>query len=117
MTFTEALAARDFNFEDVSYCVGIGGTITTLAAVSLARSGEGAGVEGVTLDVSEIDRQIITYAQTDISTRKKIPGLPVERADVILPGACIVKSFMSMSGSGEIIVCDRGLRHGVMLRL
>jgi len=113
--FNESFIPRDFDFRNVSSCAGIGGTITTLAAVSAARSGE-ARVGGMELDISEIERQIIMYASTDMETRKKIPGLPADRADIILPGACIVKSFMRMSSLDKIIACDRGLRHGVMLR-
>ena len=112
MMFAEAFDSRDFDLDGVSSCVGIGGTITTLSAVSGKRPGE----SGASLDMSEIRRQIIMYAQTDIETRKKIHGLPAERADIILPGACIVKSLMDMSGQDKITVCDRGLRHGVMLR-
>ena len=114
MMFADTVA-RDFGFENAPSCVGIGGTITTLAAVSVARGGEGAGVGGLTLEVSEIERQISMYAKADIMTRNKIPGLPAERADIILPGACIVRSFMLMSNLDKIIVCGRGLRHGLML--
>ena len=112
-----ALAAsltRDFDFGNLSSCVGIGGTVTTLAAV--CAGGAGRQVGGMTLDTREIDRQIAMYASTDVETRRKIPGLPAERADIILPGACIVRSLMSVSGFGEITVCGHGLRHGVMLR-
>jgi exopolyphosphatase/guanosine-5'-triphosphate,3'-diphosphate pyrophosphatase len=112
----EAGVPRDFDFGNVSSCVGIGGTITTLAAVSAGQSGKGQHPGGVTLDKSEICRQIIMYASTDLETRKKVPGLPTERADIILPGACIVRSLMSMSGQDRIIVCRCGLRHGIMLR-
>jgi exopolyphosphatase/guanosine-5'-triphosphate,3'-diphosphate pyrophosphatase len=33
---------------------------------------------------------------------------------VILAGACIVRTVMEKLGVNRLVVCDRGLRHGVL---
>ena len=42
-------------------------------------------------------------------------GLQPKRADVILAGACIVRTVLDTLGQASLTVSDRGLRHGVLL--
>ena len=44
-----------------------------------------------------------------------IGGLQPERAEVILAGACIVRSVMDLLGAPALTASDRGIRHGVFL--
>ena len=37
------------------------------------------------------------------------------RAEVILAGACIVRTVMDLLGHDHLTVSDRGLRHGVLI--
>ena len=96
-------------------CVGVGGTVTTLASVFLGLGGAG-GVRagGSVLTVFEIERQIALYASMNIEERKKIRGMIPERADIVLPGACAVSALMDFFGAKELVVSGRGLRHGLM---
>ena len=41
-------------------------------------------------------------------------GLQPKRAEVILAGACIVRTVMRKLGAGTVTVSDRGLRHGLI---
>ena len=43
-----------------------------------------------------------------------IVGLQPKRAEVILAGACIVRTVMDKLGKPHLTVSDRGLRHGVL---
>ena len=96
--------------------VGIGGTVTTLCAVKLGLEPyDPEQVEGATLELSEIDRQIVLYASMPLEERQRIPGLHPKRADVILGGAIIVKAMMLKTGAEVITVSDRGLRHGILV--
>jgi exopolyphosphatase/guanosine-5'-triphosphate,3'-diphosphate pyrophosphatase len=72
-------------------------------------------VHGTTLDVAEIDRQIELYRTRDAEQRRAIPGLQPARAEVILAGACVVRTILTQLGHDSLTVSDRGLRHGVFL--
>jgi exopolyphosphatase/guanosine-5'-triphosphate,3'-diphosphate pyrophosphatase len=95
--------------------VGMGGAVTNLAAV---RHGLAAYdpdvVQGTILDRAEIDRQIELYRTRDSARRREIVGLQPNRADVILAGACIVRTVLELLDAGALAVSDRGLRHGVL---
>ena len=49
-----------------------------------------------------------------LDARRTIVGLQPKRADVILAGACIVRTVMEMLGQHAVTVSDRGLRHGLL---
>jgi exopolyphosphatase/guanosine-5'-triphosphate,3'-diphosphate pyrophosphatase len=66
------------------------------------------------LDLPEVERQIALYASRTADERRTIVGLQPKRAEVILAGACIVKSVMTKLGKESFTVSDRGLRHGVL---
>jgi exopolyphosphatase/guanosine-5'-triphosphate,3'-diphosphate pyrophosphatase len=51
---------------------------------------------------------------SDSSARRTIAGLQPKRAQVILAGACIVRTVMEKLGKQSFTVSDRGLRHGVL---
>ena len=62
-----------------------------------------------------MDRQIELYRTRDADARHEIVGLQPKRADVILAGACIVRTVMDKVGRDSLTVSDRGLRHGVLV--
>jgi exopolyphosphatase/guanosine-5'-triphosphate,3'-diphosphate pyrophosphatase len=66
------------------------------------------------LDQAELDRQIELYRTSDVEQRRRIVGLQPGRAEVILAGACIIRSVMEKLGQDRVTVCDRGLRHGLL---
>ena len=72
-------------------------------------------VQGTVLDPAEIDRQIELYRTTDGDARRAIVGLQPKRADVILAGACIVRTVLDQLGATSLTVSDRGLRHGLLV--
>ncbi|MGB3185782.1 MAG: hypothetical protein WBG36_10255 [Ornithinimicrobium sp.] len=93
----------------------IGGTSTNLAAVKhgLAHYDPNT-VHGTVLDLAEIDRQIETYRHRSSNQRREVVGLQPARAEVILAGACIVRTILTVTGQESVTVSDRGLRHGVV---
>jgi exopolyphosphatase/guanosine-5'-triphosphate,3'-diphosphate pyrophosphatase len=93
----------------------MGGAVTNLAAVrhQLAQY-DPEVVQGTVLDRAEVDRQIELYRSSDADGRRGIAGLQPKRAEVILAGACIVRTIMQKLGKESLTVSDRGLRHGVL---
>ena len=96
--------------------VAMGGAATNLAAVKheLATYDPDV-VQGTVLGLAEIDRQIDLYRTQTADERRRIVGLQPKRAEVILAGACIVRTVIAKLGRQSATVSDRGLRHGLLL--
>jgi exopolyphosphatase/guanosine-5'-triphosphate,3'-diphosphate pyrophosphatase len=95
--------------------VGMGGAVTNLAAVARGlETYDPDVVQGTVLDRDEIDRQIELYRTRSADDRRAIAGLQPNRAEVILAGACIVRTVISLLGRDAFTVSDRGLRHGLL---
>ena len=96
--------------------VGMGGAVTNIAAVKhgLAKYDPDI-VQGSVIERAEIKRQIELYRSQSLEARRTIVGLQPKRADVILAGACIVKTVMDKLGKDKLTVSDRGLRHGLLI--
>jgi exopolyphosphatase/guanosine-5'-triphosphate,3'-diphosphate pyrophosphatase len=94
--------------------VGIAGTVTTLAAVSLAMTTyDGARVHGLTLEVAELERVVERLAAVPLAERITIPGLEPKRADVIVAGGMVALAFLERVGASSLTVSDRGVRWGL----
>jgi exopolyphosphatase/guanosine-5'-triphosphate,3'-diphosphate pyrophosphatase len=96
--------------------VGLGGGVTNIAAVKhgLARYDPDI-VQGTVIEQAEVERQIELYRSRSADERRKVVGLQRERAEVILAGACVVKTVMSKLRKDAFTVSDRGLRHGLLV--
>ncbi|MBT3317334.1 Ppx/GppA family phosphatase [bacterium] len=106
-------------FEDISgpvdVLVGMGGTVTSLGAVfHEMKIYDPEVIQGSTLPIKEVERQVKMYRARTIDKRADTIGLMPKRADVILAGASIVLTIMRKLGTEELIISDRGLRHGLM---
>lgn len=96
--------------------VGMGGAITNIAAVKHQMAKYDPDViQGSIIERSEVERQIEMYRSKSLEERRSIVGLQPKRADVILAGACIVKTVMDKLGKDKLSVSDRGLRHGLLI--
>ncbi len=96
--------------------VGMGGAITNMTAVSLTMPAyDPDAIHGARLDLAEIDRQIELYRTRSADERRAIVGLQLKRAEVILAGACIVRTVLEKLGQDSLKVSDRGLRHGILI--
>ena len=96
--------------------VAMGGAVTNIAAVKHGLATyDPEVVHQTVLDRDEIDRQIELYRSRDADERRTVVGLQAQRADVILAGACIVREVMEKLDQATLTVCDRGLRHGLLV--
>jgi exopolyphosphatase/guanosine-5'-triphosphate,3'-diphosphate pyrophosphatase len=120
-TLREAMAAMSADLSRLDgrsapdALVAMGGVVTNMTAVAhRLATYDPAVVQGAVLHTAEIDRQIELYRSMDASARRSIVGLQPKREDVILAGACIVRTVMGKLGKDRLTVSDRGLRHGVL---
>ena len=98
------------------HLVGMGGTIANLTAVKLELATYDSDVvQGTVLERAEVDRQIDLYRSLTVEERRQIVGLQPGRAEIILAGACIVRTVLDKLGCRELTVSDRGLRHGLLI--
>ncbi|NOX37547.1 MAG: Ppx/GppA family phosphatase [Calditrichaeota bacterium] len=96
--------------------LGIGGTITTLAAVdqSLPQY-EFEKIDGYALTVERIRELFERFNALSLAEREQLPGMEKGRADIILPATLILLQAMDQLGISRLIVSARGLRYGVIL--
>lgn len=94
---------------------GIGGTITTVAAMDLKLPKyDSARVQGHELTRVSVEKTLTRLAQTPLEKRRLIPGLQPERADIIVGGVAILLEFMSFMGVEQIVVSDRDNLEGYL---
>lgn len=95
--------------------VGMGGSVTAIAAVGLGLAVYDPDiVQGSILTRAEVERQAEHYRRLPADERRSTVGLRPAHAEVILAGTCIVGTVMDMLGCGSLAVSDRGLRHGLL---
>ena len=115
----DAIAAEFSRLDDRSVpeiLVGMGGTVTNLTAVKHGLATYDPDVvQGTVLDRAEVDRQIELYRTRTVEERREIAGLQPGRAEVILAGACIVRTVLDKLDCPALTVSDRGLRHGLLV--
>jgi exopolyphosphatase / guanosine-5'-triphosphate,3'-diphosphate pyrophosphatase len=97
--------------------VGIAGTVTTIAAVSLnMRDYDASRVQGHVLMLDEVSAIVKRFGEATLEERKKIPGVLEARADVIFAGSMILERVMKRFNVGHVIVSDQGVRWGLVWR-
>lgn len=97
------------NFQD-SRLIGVGGTITTIAAVKLALiEYQWEKIHGLKMTLDEIKSIHEKLKALPLDERKKVPGLQPERADIIIYGTKILITFMEEYDFREITASDKDL--------
>jgi exopolyphosphatase/guanosine-5'-triphosphate,3'-diphosphate pyrophosphatase len=95
--------------------IGIAGTVTTLAAMSLGITKYDANrVHGMTLSYSVLQNITKMLGDTPVADRRRTPGLDPKRADVIYAGAVVLERVLSRAGADHLLVSDRGIRWGLV---
>lgn len=95
--------------------VGVGGTVTTTAAVRLAlASYDAKKVQGLKLSKSEIKSLYDKLKGMQPRERLQVPGITLGREDIIIPGLQILINIMTYWGKTQITVSDQDLLYGVI---
>lgn len=95
--------------------IGVSGTCTTLAAVSLGMSEyDSSRIHGLVLPLAEIERLQAAFLATDTAGRSRMPGLHPKRADVIVAGTAVVLRVLARYRRDSLRIADRGIRHALL---
>lgn len=95
--------------------LGVAGTWTSLAAISLRLSAyDRSHVHHSRLDRRAVDRLVGNLASLTIKQTAAIPALDPARAPVILGGAIIAREAMRTVGATEVIVSEHDLLDGLI---
>lgn len=98
--------------------VGIAGTVTTLAAVSMGlTSYDPQRIHGSTLTATELRRVVDALARMPLAERQRVPGLEPKRADVIVAGGAIALALLEHWNAESLTISDRGVRWGLAVAL
>ncbi|MGF7184189.1 exopolyphosphatase/guanosine-5'-triphosphate,3'-diphosphate pyrophosphatase [Desulfitispora alkaliphila] len=98
--------------------IGVGGTVTTAALVELKmKEYNPLKTHGFKLTYSSVRSMWQELVEKEIKERRKIVGLPSDRADIIPFGLEILLISMEELNANEIIVSEEGIMHGIIARL
>jgi exopolyphosphatase/guanosine-5'-triphosphate,3'-diphosphate pyrophosphatase len=98
--------------------IGSGGTFTSLAHMSKwQREGRHGSVQGYVLTPAEIIHLLGRLRKTPLESRREIPGLSPDRADIIVAGASVIARLARRLDTQQIMVNERGIRDGLLLRM
>lgn len=96
------------------WLIGTGGTTTILAGMKLQlQAFDREKLESTNLSLAEVDARERQLWNLPLAARKMIPGLPPNRADVILMGVTIIAEIMRRFGLGPLRPTTRGIRFAV----
>lgn len=94
--------------------IGIAGTVTTLAAVSMGLSPyDGAKVHGFTMSRDLVAKVVRDLAAMPQAERRNVRGLEPKRADVIVAGGYVALGVLDALGAESMRISDRGVRWGL----
>jgi exopolyphosphatase/guanosine-5'-triphosphate,3'-diphosphate pyrophosphatase len=98
--------------------LGTSGTVTTLAGIALDLSRYRRPlVDGTVLSRLDAEQALERLRAFDRDALARHPCVGPERADFVLPGCAIFTAIYRLWPAREIIVADRGLREGMLLRM
>lgn len=96
--------------------VGVGGTITTMAAIEQRLSPyDPERVHGYRLSRRAVERITEELAAIPAAERRRLRGLQPERADIIVAGALIVQYLMARNGVRSMTVSEADLLWALVL--
>lgn len=94
--------------------VGLGGTIRNLAKIEAARQKFGLqSINGFRLSAGSLDETIEELSDLPLAERRKIAGLSRDRADIITPGALVIREILRRLNRDELTISGAGLREGL----
>jgi exopolyphosphatase / guanosine-5'-triphosphate,3'-diphosphate pyrophosphatase len=98
--------------------LGTSGTVTTLAGVSLGLSRYRRPlVDGTVLTAEAADAALADLRALGRAGLEAHPCVGPDRVDFVLPGCAVFAALVRLWPAPRVIVADRGLREGMLLRM
>lgn len=108
-------ACREFpDFESPTRVIGCSGTILTIAAVEIGSTHVPSGFNLSRAAVEDVFRTLATESLAD---RIHNPGLPRQRADIIVAGCCILVGILRSLGIDTMTVSSGNILDGIAQEL
>ena len=97
--------------------IGVGGTITTLAAMTkkVERYSPDA-IDDFALTPETVESWMHNLRRMPVEERRRLPGINPQRADIIVHGAAILLTVMRMTGADAVHACDHDNLEGYIRR-
>ncbi len=103
------------SFQDAeTRVVGVGGTLSNLAAIQRGGRSLSDVMHGYVLPADDLEDVLSLLASRTVAERKTLPGLDPRRADIILGGAILLSQALAHLNSHSVEVSTRGLRWGLL---
>lgn len=113
-----AKALEEFTAESDGYkfpLVGVGGTCTTLAAVSLGlHPYDPDKVQGSRILLATVQEVYDRLSKMPVAERLKVPGIYPGREDIIIPGLQLLKAILKYFQAAAFTVSDHDLLYGLI---
>jgi exopolyphosphatase/guanosine-5'-triphosphate,3'-diphosphate pyrophosphatase len=102
----------------VERVVGVAGTIVTVAAVEVGqKTFDPSALHKLKLSREAVEDVFRTLATEPLSDRVFNPGLPRDRADIIVGGCCVLVAVMRRLQISEIVISQYNLLDGLISEL
>ena len=101
--------------DEIELAIGSSGTIINLAEIARKMYKKGCSKRDLVLEQRDLKAVISILCSLTLEERKEVPGINADRADIIIGGAVILETLMEEFTLNEIVVTNRGLRHGLLI--
>ena len=98
--------------------LGTSGTVTTLAGIVLAlKQYSRPAVDGLVLSRDAAMAALNELRDMGAEKLAEHPCVGPDRVNFVLPGCAIFQAIQTLWPASEVVVADRGLREGLLMRL
>lgn len=116
--FVEDIIRERPDIRDATRIIGVAGTIVTIASVELGlHSFDASQLHGMILTRGAVEDVFRTLATESLADRLHNPGLPTQRADIIVGGCCVLVAIMRKLQLNSITVSTRNILDGIASEL
>lgn len=95
--------------------IGLGGSCTTSAAMTMGREAHGEEVEGKIVTRESALKQLTLLSTLTLEERMRVPGLPASRAIHMPHGLCILITALELTGFGQLTVSGKTNLDGYLM--